>query len=167
MRSLLESVAPSAGLICFKPCSIPDFGSVYSIHQSSNSAPAVERTWTLSSKDKQKEAFMKYLYLALLLLLPLQALAQTGACDKLSVLDCFERKGCFLGCEGKDRQHCAPYVCRAAKGRCETPYAQDELSKEKCEAISGCQYDAAVCFCPGPMACFCGGGAPAMCRERS
>lgn len=110
---------------------------------------------------------MKLAYLIVAILLPVNVFAQSVSCDNLKELDCFEKKGCFLECTGKDRQHCAPYKCRAAKGHCETSYAQDELSKEKCEAMSGCKYLAAVCFCPGPMACFCGGGAPAMCRERS
>ena len=105
-------------------------------------------------------------FFALILLLHVSSVfAEVTGCDKLSVRDCFTTKGCFLDCENIGRNKCAPYHCRAAKNLCESRFAQAELKKEDCESLARCVYQAAACFCPGPMQCVCGGGPPAQCRE--
>ena len=86
-------------------------------------------------------------------------------CQKLSTLECFAAKGCFLDCGTADKKRCEPYHCRRAAGSCEETYAQHDLTKEKCEALPGCKFEPAFCFCPGPMECFCGGGPPSRCKK--
>ena len=95
-----------------------------------------------------------------------RTIQETGAnpeslqCQKLSLRECVTTKGCFLDCVGKTpaKGRCEPYKCRAAQGKCEGEYAQWDLTKEKCENLKGCTYQAAFCFCPGPELCTCGGG---------
>ena len=106
-------------------------------------------------------------FLLFLLLLPSLALAESN-CAGLKERECFEKLGCVLDCTSNaDKYRCSPYVCRPAKGACENTYPQSELTKDKCQAMTSCVYTEPYCFCPGPMECYCGGGRPAMCREKS
>lgn len=86
-------------------------------------------------------------------------------CVRLSNKDCISTIGCFLTCGSEQKKRCEPYICRPAANECEKVFRQNEPSREKCEAIAGCRYAAAECFCPGPMDCFCGGGPPARCLK--
>ena len=92
--------------------------------------------------------------------------AEVSSCDSRGLRSCVETRGCFLDCEGPDEIHCKPYRCRTASGTCENAFAQFDLSKEKCETLADCQFKPAVCFCPGPENCFCGGGAPPRCIKK-
>ena len=108
---------------------------------------------------------MKKLFLIIFLVFyPLASFAVSSDCSKQGVRECVSTKGCFLECVSKDPKKCGSYKCREAENKCESEFAQLELTPEACHAISGCVYEKPFCFCPGPMECYCGGGAPASCR---
>ena len=112
---------------------------------------------------------MKYLLVfitSLILGITIPLHAEDSKCSKLSLNECRAMKGCTLECETHDPKKCAPYLCRASIGVCENIIEQENLTKEHCESVRDCIYEAAFCFCPGPMECFCGGGPPARCISK-
>ena len=92
--------------------------------------------------------------------------AEVLNCPALGLRECVSTPGCFLDCESQEPKRCFPYRCRKAEGECESKYAQWELTKGICEAIPGCAFEPAFCFCPGPENCMCGGGPPPRCNKR-
>jgi hypothetical protein len=115
------------------------------------------------SESRMRNRILTIIVLSIVFGGPLPALAEPE-CGKLDVDGCYNSKGCVIECTG-NRKKCAPYKCRAAKDKCESSYSHKELSEEKCRGIGGCDYEAAFCFCIGPVSCFCGGGAPQHCHS--
>jgi hypothetical protein len=85
-------------------------------------------------------------------------------CDQLSELDCIHSTVCKLEQTAKH----GGYICRAARGRCESGFRQagEGDIKKLCESQPGCVFKYPECFCPPGLACECGGGPPAQCVER-
>ena len=108
-------------------------------------------------------SFVVLLFLAAVFLFENDFAVADAGCAKLKERDCISTKGCFLTCGTLKGMHCDPYICREPANECEKAFQQNDPSREKCEAIHGCAYEAASCFCPGPMECFCGGGPPPRC----
>lgn len=65
----------------------------------------------------------------------------------------------------KDRP--GQYICRASKSPCETGFRQSPGGRRDCEAIRGCKFVPAECFCPPLALCACGGGPPPQCLPAS
>ena len=105
------------------------------------------------------------LLLACLLLPGLARAAAEVPCSEVSELDCLESTRCTLvKAEGPGK-----YTCREDVGTCESGMRQrgDGDIQKKCESRPGCEFKRADCYCPPNLQCYCGGGPPAQCVERS
>lgn len=92
---------------------------------------------------------------------------KTHDCNALSEVQCLKSSECVL--ERAQKQP-LQYACRAAANDCER--GSRPVSKKECESKPNCIYQPANCYCPPEtddgqkVLCSCGGGTPAICREK-
>jgi len=91
---------------------------------------------------------------------------EPASCNTATEQECIESAKCTLVQNGEHGK----YTCRDAIGHCEIGFRQagaHEDIKQTCEAKPGCEFHGANCYCPPGLECFCGGGPPAQCVERT
>lgn len=118
-----------------------------------------------------------------LFLLVSNAAAITTDCSKLGRYECRHSTECTLTCPTSPSRPTicqGDYKCQPKLDRCEKGLTQDSLTKQTCEAQSGCKFQFPSCYCgceearePAGKAanmpqcdCECGHGPPSHCLLR-